>query len=64
MGLGPHVRHWAVNFGGGEEAHYCGRWLAPHAMVRLPRTRRPMPKEYDSWPRAPCQRLVRSFQWR
>jgi hypothetical protein len=28
-------------------------------VVRLLRTRGPMPKEYDSWARAPCQRLGR-----
>jgi hypothetical protein len=53
VGLGPHVRDWAVGFGGGEEAHYCRRWRAPHAAVCLLRTRRPMPKEYDSWAQAP-----------
>jgi hypothetical protein len=29
------------------------RWRAPHAAVRLLRTRRPTPEEYDSWARAP-----------
>jgi hypothetical protein len=53
VGLGPRVRDWAVGFGGGEEAHYRGRWPAPHAAVRLLRTRRPMPKEYDSRARTP-----------
>jgi hypothetical protein len=53
VGLGPRVRDWAVGFGGDEEAHYLRRWLAPHAAVRLLRTRRPTPKEYDSWARAP-----------
>jgi hypothetical protein len=52
VGPGPRVRDWAVGFGGGEEAHYRGRWLAPHAAVRLLCTRRPTPKEYDSWARA------------
>jgi hypothetical protein len=33
--------------------HYCRRWRAPHAAVRLLRTRRPTTKEYDSWARAP-----------
>jgi hypothetical protein len=28
---------------------YRGRWRAPHMAVRLLRTRRPTPKEYDSW---------------
>jgi hypothetical protein len=53
MGPGPRVRDWAVGFGGGEEAHYRRRWRAPYAVVSLLRTRRPMPKEYDSWARAP-----------
>jgi hypothetical protein len=52
VGPGPRVRDWAVGFGRGEEAHYRGRRLAPHAAVRLLRTRRPTPKEYDSWARA------------
>ena len=49
----PHVADWSAAFGGGEETHYRRRWRAPHAAVRLLRTRRPMPKEYDSWARAP-----------
>jgi hypothetical protein len=53
VGLGPRVRDWAVGFSGGEEAHYRGRRPAPHAAVRLLRTRRPTPKEYDLWARAP-----------
>jgi hypothetical protein len=53
VGLGPRVRDWAVGFGGGEEAYYRGRWLAPLVAVRLLRTRRPTPKEYDSWAQAP-----------
>jgi hypothetical protein len=54
MGLGPRARDWAVGFGGGEEA-YCGRrWRAPHVAVRLLRTRRPAPKEHDSWAWDPC----------
>jgi hypothetical protein len=53
VGLGPRVRDWAVGFGGGEEAYYHERWLAPLAAVRLLRTRRPTPKEHDSWARAP-----------
>jgi hypothetical protein len=32
---------------------YHGWWRAPHAAVRLLRTRRPTPEEYDSWARAP-----------
>jgi hypothetical protein len=53
VGPGPRVRDWAVGFGGGEEAYYRRRWLAPLAVVRLLRTRRPMPKEHDSWAQAP-----------
>jgi hypothetical protein len=53
VGPGPRVRDWAVGFGGGEEAFYRRRWRAPHAAVRLLRTRRPTPEEYDSWARAP-----------
>jgi hypothetical protein len=52
-GPGPRARGWAAVFGGDEEAHYLRRWRAPHAAVRLLRTRRPTPKEYDSWARAP-----------
>jgi hypothetical protein len=53
VGPGPRVKDWAVGFGGGEEAYYHGRWLAPLAVVHLLRTRRPTPKEHDSWARAP-----------
>jgi hypothetical protein len=53
VGLGPRVRDWAIGFGGGEEAHYHRRWRAPHAAVRLLRTRRLTPKENDSWAQAP-----------
>jgi hypothetical protein len=42
---GPRVRGWATVFGGDEEA----RRFAPRVVVRLLRTRRPTPKEYDSW---------------
>jgi hypothetical protein len=52
MGPGPRVRDLVVGFGGGEEAHYRGRWPAPYAAVRLLRTRRPTPKEHDPWARA------------
>jgi predicted alpha/beta hydrolase family esterase len=45
MGPGP----WSVGFGGGEEAHYRRLWRASHAAVRILRTRRPTPEEYDSW---------------
>jgi hypothetical protein len=53
VGPGPRVRGWVAAFGVDEEPHYRGRWLAPHAVVRLLRTRRPTPKEYDSWAQAP-----------
>jgi hypothetical protein len=53
VGLDPRVRHWVVSFGGGEEARYRERWLAPHVAVRLLHTWRPTPKEYDSWAWAP-----------
>jgi hypothetical protein len=53
VGPSPRVRDWAVDFGGGEEAHYRGRRPAPHAAVRLLGTRRPTPKEHDLWARAP-----------
>jgi hypothetical protein len=49
VGLGPRVRDWAVGFGGDEEA----RRFAPRVAVRLLRTWRPTPKEYDSWAWAP-----------
>jgi hypothetical protein len=53
VGPGPRVRDWSTAFGGGEEAHYRRRWRAPHAAVRLLRTRRPTLEEYDSWAWAP-----------
>jgi hypothetical protein len=53
VGSSPRVRDWAVGFSGGEEAHYRRRWRAPHVAVRLLRTRRATPKEYDSRARAP-----------
>jgi hypothetical protein len=53
VGPGPRVRVRAIGFDGGEEAHYRRRWRAPHAVVRLCRTRRPTPKEHDSRARAP-----------
>jgi hypothetical protein len=53
VGPGPRARDWAVGFSGGEEAHSCRRWRAPLAAVRLLRTRRPTPEEYDSWARVP-----------
>jgi hypothetical protein len=49
VGPGPRARDWAVGFGGDEEA----RRFAPCVAVRLLRTRRPTPKEYDSWAWAP-----------
>jgi hypothetical protein len=53
VGPDPRVRDWAIGFGRGEEAHYRRRWHAPHAAVRLLRTRRSTPKEYDSRAWAP-----------
>jgi hypothetical protein len=53
LGLGPRVRDQAVGFSEGEKAHYRRRWCAPHAAVRLLRTWRSTPEEYDSWARAP-----------
>jgi hypothetical protein len=44
VGPGPRVRGWSAAFGGDEEA----RRFAPRVAVRLLRTRRPTPKEYDS----------------
>jgi hypothetical protein len=49
VGPGPRVRVWSAAFGGDEEA----RRFAPLMAVRLLRTRRPTPKEYDSWAWAP-----------
>jgi hypothetical protein len=49
----PHAADWSAAFGGGEETHHRRRWHAPHVAVRLLRTRRLMPKEYDSWAQAP-----------
>jgi hypothetical protein len=49
----PDAVDWSAAFGGGEETHRRRRWRAPHAAVRLLRTRRPTPKEHDSWARAP-----------
>jgi hypothetical protein len=49
----PHAADWSAAFGGGEETHHHRRWRAPHATVRFLRTRRPTPKEHDSWARAP-----------
>jgi hypothetical protein len=57
MGPSPHVRDWAVGFGGGEEVHYRRLWSAPHAAVRLLRAQRSTPKEYDSWARAPVSKV-------
>jgi hypothetical protein len=49
VGPGPRVRGQSAAFGGDEEA----RRFAPRVAVCLLRTRRPTPKEYDSWARAP-----------
>jgi hypothetical protein len=53
VGLGPRVRDWAVGFGGDEEA----RRFAPRVVVRLLHTRRPTPKENDSWAQAPVSEV-------
>jgi hypothetical protein len=53
VGPGPRTRGWAAAFGRDEGMHYHRWWHAPHAVVRLLHTRRPTPKEYDSWARAP-----------
>jgi hypothetical protein len=53
VGPGPRARGWSDAFGGGEEVHYRRRWHAPHVAVRLLRTQRPTPKDYDSWAWAP-----------
>jgi hypothetical protein len=52
MGPGPRVRGWSAAFSGDEEAW----WFAPRVAVRLLHTRRPTPKEYDSWARAPVSK--------
>jgi hypothetical protein len=53
MGPGPRVRDWAVGFDGDEEA-----WrFAPRMAVRLLHTRRPTPKENDSWTQAPVSEV-------
>jgi hypothetical protein len=49
VGPSPHVRGWSAAFGGDEEA----RRFTPRVAVHLLRTRRPTPKENDSWARAP-----------
>jgi hypothetical protein len=49
----PHAADWSAAFGGGEETHHRKQWRAPYAVVHLRRTRRPMPKEHDSWARVP-----------
>jgi hypothetical protein len=48
MGQDPRVRGLATAFGGDEEV----RRFAPRVAVRLLHTRRPTPKEYDSWAQA------------
>jgi hypothetical protein len=49
VGPGPRVRGWSAAFGRDEEA----RRFALRVAVRLLRTRRLTPKEYDSWARGP-----------
>jgi hypothetical protein len=53
VGPGPRVRGWSAAFGGDEEE----RQFAPLVAVRLLRTRRPTPKEYDSWAQAPVSEV-------
>jgi hypothetical protein len=57
VGLGPHVRDWAVVFGGDEEAHYRGRWFAPRVAIHLLRTGDPHTRCMTCGPKPPCQRL-------
>jgi hypothetical protein len=52
-GVIPQAVDWSAAFGRGEETHHRGWWRAPYAAVCLCRTRRPTPKEHDSWARAP-----------
>jgi hypothetical protein len=44
VGLCPRARGWSAAFGGDEEVQR----FAPRVAIRLLRTRRPTPKEYDS----------------
>jgi hypothetical protein len=57
VGPGPRARDWSAAFGGAEEAHYHRQWRALHAAVRLLRTWRSTPEEYDSWARAPVPEI-------
>jgi hypothetical protein len=50
---GPRVRDWTVVSDGDREAHYRGRWFAPHVAVCLLSTRRPAHQLYDLWAWAP-----------
>jgi hypothetical protein len=52
VGLSPRARGWSAAFSGDEEA----RRFSPHVAVRLLRTRRLTPKEYDSWAQAPVSK--------
>jgi hypothetical protein len=49
VGPSPRARRWSAAFDGDGEV----RRFTPHVAVCLLRTRRPTPKEYDSWARAP-----------
>jgi hypothetical protein len=57
-GPGPPCQRLVRSFGGDEEAQR----FAPRAAICLLRTRRPMPKEHDSWARAPV--LEAGSPWR
>jgi hypothetical protein len=57
MGPGPRARDWAIDFGGGEEAHYRRQWCALHTSVCLLRTQKPARQVHDMWAWAPCQGL-------
>jgi hypothetical protein len=48
VGPGLRVKGWAAAFSGDGET----RQFAPRVAVRFLHTRRPTPKEYDSWARA------------
>jgi hypothetical protein len=54
VGPGPHVRDWAVVFGGDEEAHYHGRRFAFFALGD------PHTSCMTCGPRPPCHRLGRT----
>jgi hypothetical protein len=49
VGPGPRAKGWSAAFSGDKEA----RRFTPRVVVRLLRTRRLTPKDYDSWAQAP-----------